>query len=558
RTTPDTPASAAASSPLSSTRLASRTTRPTPRPRSDRICVLTASSMSSATTSATVSGPAAESSADTLNPWLARSWLTMPARESGSAAETTTTIVSWSRSRSAIITNAPLHPRSARRRADPSRPPFPSAQRGLNGHPGPAIGLPGRPVRPAPRPVRALTARVHSARGSHRHPRRHRRPGRARRRGGARGPSPQHRDRRRRIHDRRPRRCRRMGGRRTPDDLAVSGCGRHRPDCVPAAAQRVDRCGAAPVRDPDPVARGPRGLDRRGGRRRDPRLLRAVRRARPANVARLPRRRPRRRDRQSRQHPPERRARGGRRGPSPALRRRPAGDRRRPRDGRLRPAEGQADETVLAGRAEDPTVPAPRPARGHDADHPRRRDAPGAGPAAVVRPGADRPRAAPRRLHPALAPRPQADDPERRLGGRRQADRRAEERRQRRPLERGPADDRARRRGRQPERGARAVLASPVDGRLSAATTTKKVTGTLFVTDVVFSNPNGREGALVLLRDADHLFDIRLENIRDLDYHFVTPIVLTDGQSLNLSLACTGANASPCDPTVFYSGYTRP
>jgi len=80
----------------------------------------------------------------------------------------------------------------------------------------------------------------------------------------------------------------------------------------------------------------------------------------------------------------------------------------------------------------------------------------------------------------------------------------------------------------------------------------------LFLTDIVFSNPNGREGALVLLRDADHLFDIRLENIRDLDYHFVTPIVLTDGQSLNLSLACTGANASPCDPTVFYSGYTRP
>jgi hypothetical protein len=103
-----------------------------------------------------------------------------------------------------------------------------------------------------------------------------------------------------------------------------------------------------------------------------------------------------------------------------------------------------------------------------------------------------------------------------------------------------------------------AGLGSPVDGRLSAATATKKVTGTLFVTDVVFSNPNGREGALVLLRDADHLFDIRLENIRDLDYHFVTPIVLTDGQSLNLSLACTGANASPCDPTVFYSGYTRP
>ncbi len=103
-----------------------------------------------------------------------------------------------------------------------------------------------------------------------------------------------------------------------------------------------------------------------------------------------------------------------------------------------------------------------------------------------------------------------------------------------------------------------AGLGSPVDGRLTKAAPTKTFTGTLFITDIVFSNPNGREGALVVLRDAAELFSIRLENVRDLDYHFVTPIVLTEGQALNLSLACTGANASPCDPTVFYSGYTRP
>jgi hypothetical protein len=103
-----------------------------------------------------------------------------------------------------------------------------------------------------------------------------------------------------------------------------------------------------------------------------------------------------------------------------------------------------------------------------------------------------------------------------------------------------------------------AGLGSPVDGRLSKAEPTKTFTGTMFITDVVFSNPNAREGALVVLRDTATLWDIRLENIRDLDYHFVTPIVLTEGQSLNLSLACTGANATPCDPTVFYSGYTRP
>jgi hypothetical protein len=99
-------------------------------------------------------------------------------------------------------------------------------------------------------------------------------------------------------------------------------------------------------------------------------------------------------------------------------------------------------------------------------------------------------------------------------------------------------------------------LGTPIDGRLDATTTSFRVTGTLFITDIVFSNPNGREGALVLLRDSNQLIPVKLENIRDYDLHFVTPIVLTDGQALNLSLACTGGGA--CDPAVFYSGYLRP
>jgi hypothetical protein len=103
-----------------------------------------------------------------------------------------------------------------------------------------------------------------------------------------------------------------------------------------------------------------------------------------------------------------------------------------------------------------------------------------------------------------------------------------------------------------------AGLGNPVDGKLSVGSPSHAVSGTLFVTDLWFANPNGREGALVLLRDTDELMPLRLENFRDLDYHTVTPIVLTDGQSLNLSLVCTGANNTPCDPTVFWSGYTRP
>jgi hypothetical protein len=99
-------------------------------------------------------------------------------------------------------------------------------------------------------------------------------------------------------------------------------------------------------------------------------------------------------------------------------------------------------------------------------------------------------------------------------------------------------------------------LGNPVDGRLDEGSPSVPAAGTLFITDLVFSNPNGQEGALVLLRDSTPLYQLRLENFRDFDLHFVTPIVLVPGQSLNLSLACTAEG--PCDPSVLYSGYLRP
>jgi hypothetical protein len=98
-------------------------------------------------------------------------------------------------------------------------------------------------------------------------------------------------------------------------------------------------------------------------------------------------------------------------------------------------------------------------------------------------------------------------------------------------------------------------LGAPVDGRLDNNNKTVSPTGTLFVTDLVFSNPNGVPGAIVIMRNTTPLLQLRLENFRDYDLHFVTPIVITAGQQLNLSLSCT---TSPCDPAVFYSGYQRP
>jgi hypothetical protein len=99
-------------------------------------------------------------------------------------------------------------------------------------------------------------------------------------------------------------------------------------------------------------------------------------------------------------------------------------------------------------------------------------------------------------------------------------------------------------------------LGNPVDGRLELGSGAVVPAGTLFVTDIVFSNPNGRDGAIALLRDGQPLIEERLENFRSLDYHFVTPIIVAAGHELALSLTCTAG--AECDPSVLYSGYLRP
>ena len=76
---------------------------------------------------------------------------------------------------------------------------------------------------------------------------------------------------------------------------------------------------------------------------------------------------------------------------------------------------------------------------------------------------------------------------------------------------------------------------------------------TLNITDLVFSNPDGTTGTLRLRRSGEDLMVLRLENFRDLDFHFVTPIVVGPGQQLQLrceSGACENAG-------LYYSGYER-
>ena len=77
----------------------------------------------------------------------------------------------------------------------------------------------------------------------------------------------------------------------------------------------------------------------------------------------------------------------------------------------------------------------------------------------------------------------------------------------------------------------------------------------MFLTDLVFSNPNGREGAIVLTRDGDPLYELRLENFRDLDFHFITPLTFQKNDRMDLS--CVQPDKSSCDASVYYSGYFK-
>ena len=106
-----------------------------------------------------------------------------------------------------------------------------------------------------------------------------------------------------------------------------------------------------------------------------------------------------------------------------------------------------------------------------------------------------------------------------------------------------------------------------VDGRLDTKTNAvSPVSGTLYITDLVFSNPSGASGDLTLQRNAPGgsptpLLVLKLENFRDLDFHFVTPIVIHAGDTLSLVAACgppvPPATGGECAPAVFYSGYLK-
>jgi len=93
---------------------------------------------------------------------------------------------------------------------------------------------------------------------------------------------------------------------------------------------------------------------------------------------------------------------------------------------------------------------------------------------------------------------------------------------------------------------------------------------TLSISDIVLENPQGDSGTFAIQvvdgSNTSTLLQENLDNFRALDYHFVSPPVLTGKQKLQVQVTCpanNGAQATPpspgrqCTPSVLFSGFLK-
>lgn len=98
-----------------------------------------------------------------------------------------------------------------------------------------------------------------------------------------------------------------------------------------------------------------------------------------------------------------------------------------------------------------------------------------------------------------------------------------------------------------------------VTGGTGAAAFPVPEDGVYRLTDVVLSNPQGDLGRATLLVDGEVQLEVALENFRDLDFHFVSPIAATDSIELRVRCRTPGAPpdadpASACDVAALLGG----
>ncbi|GGR27381.1 hypothetical protein GCM10010219_35320 [Streptomyces netropsis] len=114
-------------------------------------------------------------------------------------------------------------------------------------------------------------------------------------------------------------------------------------------------------------------------------------------------------------------------------------------------------------------------------------------------------------------------------------------------------------------KSARVEVRDSVGGGAQSASALVVPEGKTFeLTDIVLQNPQGDAGTLVVsIQDEQH-FNLALENFRDSDYHFVTPIEVPAGGRVTLSVSCRevgrpvkAPTPSQCSESMFLGGSLR-
>lgn len=114
-------------------------------------------------------------------------------------------------------------------------------------------------------------------------------------------------------------------------------------------------------------------------------------------------------------------------------------------------------------------------------------------------------------------------------------------------------------------RSAQAAVKDSVGGDPTSGTVYRVPAGQVFdLTDLVVQNPQGDSGTVVIAAGDRTLLRLALQNFRDQDYHFVTPIVVPAGGQITMTVTCSavgrpvgGPAPAQCDGSVLVGGTLR-
>ncbi|WP_326613051.1 hypothetical protein OG949_31995 [Streptomyces scopuliridis] len=112
---------------------------------------------------------------------------------------------------------------------------------------------------------------------------------------------------------------------------------------------------------------------------------------------------------------------------------------------------------------------------------------------------------------------------------------------------------------------ARVEVRDAVGGGSASGSAYRVPAGSTFeLTDIVVQNPQGDAGTLVVSSQNDPVLRLALENFRDSDYHFVTPILVPAGGEITMTVDCRqvgrpvqAPRPSRCAESLFLGGTLR-